>query len=105
MILSNYYDAVERNYIDACKLVFRNIRFERSYLIDHFYTVKVNFKIFLDRPDTKQEYVDVFVKVKNFVFSEKGIRKMFVRRTSMLYQMMHVMMMNLNKNFINELKT
>ena len=54
---------MERNYIDASKLVFRNIRLERSHLIDHFYTVKVSFKIFLDRPDTKQEYVDVFVKV------------------------------------------
>ncbi|CAF3645652.1 unnamed protein product [Rotaria sordida] len=61
-ILSNYYDAVELNYIDACKIVFRNIRLERSYLVDHFYNAKVNFKIFLDRPDTKQEYVDVFVK-------------------------------------------
>jgi hypothetical protein len=55
---------VEFNYIDASKLVFRNIRLERSHLIDHFYTVKVNFKTFLDRPDSKQEYVDVFVKVK-----------------------------------------
>jgi hypothetical protein len=54
---------VEFNYIDACKLVFRNVRLERSYLIDHFYTVKINFKTFIDRPDTKQEYVDVFVKV------------------------------------------
>lgn len=63
IILSHYYDAVEGNYIDVCKLVFRNIRFERSHLIDHFYTVKVSFKTFLDRPDTKQEYVDVFVKV------------------------------------------
>lgn len=67
-ILSNYYDAVELNYIDACKLVFRNIRLERSYLIDHFYNVKVNFKVFLDRPDTKQEYVDVFVKVRYHLF-------------------------------------
>ncbi|CAF4805868.1 unnamed protein product, partial [Rotaria magnacalcarata] len=64
-ILSNYYDAVESNYIDACKLVFRNIRLERSYLIDHFYNVKVNFKIFLDQPDIKQEHVDLFVKEFN----------------------------------------
>lgn len=62
-ILSNYYGAVEINYVDSCKIVFRNIRFERSYLIDHFYDMKVNFKVFLNRPDTKQEYVDVFVKV------------------------------------------
>jgi hypothetical protein len=41
---------------------------ERSHLIDHFYIAKTNFKIFLDRPDTKQEYVDVFVKV---IFLEK----------------------------------
>ena len=61
--MSNYYGAVEINYIDSCKIVFRNIRFERSYLIDHFYDVKANFKVFLSRPDTKQEYVDVFVKV------------------------------------------
>lgn len=54
---------MERNYIDACKIVFRNIRLERSHLIDHFYTVKVSFKIFLDRPDTKQDNVDIFVKV------------------------------------------
>ncbi|CAF2636731.1 unnamed protein product [Rotaria sp. Silwood2] len=65
IILSTYYDAVESNYIDACKIVFRNIRFERSHLVDHFYNAKVNFKIFLDRPDAKQEYVDIFVKEFN----------------------------------------
>lgn len=54
---------MERNYIDVCKIVFRNIRLERSHLIDHFYTVKVSFKIFLDRPDMKQDHVDIFVKV------------------------------------------
>ena len=54
---------MEVNYVDACKIVFRNIRFERSQLVDHFYTVKVNFKVFLDRPDIKQEHVDSFVKV------------------------------------------
>ncbi|CAF4651988.1 unnamed protein product [Rotaria sp. Silwood1] len=65
IILSNYYDAVESNYIDACKIVFRNIRLERSHLVDHFYNAKVNFKIILDRPDAKQEYVDIFVKEFN----------------------------------------
>lgn len=62
-ILSNYYDAVEINYVDSCKTVFRNIRFERSFLVDHFYDVKASFKVFLNRPDTKQENVDLFVKV------------------------------------------
>jgi hypothetical protein len=94
---------VEFNYIDACKVVFRNVRLERSHLIDHFYTAKVNFKIFLDRPDTKQEYVDVFVKVILFL-RKKNISNQFFNRILMLYQMMLVMMMNLNKNFINELK-
>ena len=67
---------MEVNYIDACKIVFRNIRFERSHLVDHFYTVKVNFKVFLDRPDTKQEYVDVFVKVILLVFLSLSCRQM-----------------------------
>ena len=71
-ILSHYYDAVESNYIDISKVVFRNIRFERSHLIDHFYATKVNFKIFLDRPDTKQEYVDVFVKVTHRSSTREG---------------------------------
>ena len=63
------------NYIDASKIVFRNIRHERSSLIDHFYNVKVNFKSFLDRPDAKQEYVDVFIKVIFFAIFILGEKK------------------------------
>ncbi|CAF1630075.1 unnamed protein product, partial [Didymodactylos carnosus] len=64
-ILSNYYDSVELNYVDSCKVVFRNIRSERSYIIDHFYQIKTDYTTFLNRPDTKQEYVDIFVKEFN----------------------------------------
>ena len=62
-ILCDHWDLVENIYINGSKYVFRKIRTEREQIIRYFFNIKLNFKEYLRRPDTKQVYVDAFVKV------------------------------------------
>lgn len=62
-ILSDHWDLVENTYISGSKYVFRKIRSEREQIIRYFFNIKLNFKQYLRRPDTKQVYVDAFIKV------------------------------------------
>lgn len=62
-ILCDHWDLVENTYINGSKYVFRKIRSEREQIIRYFFNIKLNFKEYLRRPDTKQVYIDLFVKV------------------------------------------
>ena len=62
-ILCNHWDVVENSYVENAKFVFRKIRVDREDIIRYFHNIKKDFKEFLRRPDTKQEFVDTFVKV------------------------------------------
>lgn len=65
-ILCDHWDVTENSYIDNSKHVFRKIRAEREQIIRYFYNIKATFKEYLKRPDSKQVYVDAFVKVIGF---------------------------------------
>jgi hypothetical protein len=56
---------MESSYIGNSKYVFRKIRIDRDQIIRYFHKIKVDFKKYLRRPDSKQEYVDSFVKEYN----------------------------------------
>lgn len=64
-ILCDHWDVTENCYINGTKHVFRKIRSEREQCIRYFFNVKTTFKEFLRRPDTKQVYLDAFVKEYN----------------------------------------
>jgi hypothetical protein len=70
-ILCNHWDVVENSYVENAKFVFRKIRIDREDIIRYFFSIKKDFKEFLRRPDTKQEFVDNFLKVLNQVKSFK----------------------------------
>lgn len=64
-ILCDHWDVTENCYINGTKHVFRKIRGEREQCIRYFFNIKTTFKEFLRRPDTKQVYLDAFVKEYN----------------------------------------
>lgn len=66
-ILCNQWDVVENSYVENAKYVFRKIRVNKEEIIRYFFDMKTDFKEYLRRPDTKQEFVDIFIKVKNFL--------------------------------------
>ncbi len=63
-IMCDHWDVTENSYLTNSKYVFRKIRAEREQIIRYFFTAKTNFKEYLRRPDTKQVYIDSFVKVE-----------------------------------------
>ncbi len=64
-ILSDHWHVTEASYINNSKHVFRKIRSEREQVIRYFFSVKTTFKAYLRRPDSKQVFVDAFVKEYN----------------------------------------
>ena len=64
-VLCEQWDLIENYYMSNSKFVFRKIRNEREQIIRYFFNIKSTFKEYLQRPDTKQEVVDMFVKAYN----------------------------------------
>jgi len=64
-ILCDHWDVTETCYMSGTKHVFRKIRSEREQCIRYFFETKRTFKEYLRRPDSKQVYVDAFVKEYN----------------------------------------
>ena len=64
-ILCDHWDVTETFYINNSKHVFRKIRAEREQIFRYFFNIKTNFKEYLKRPDTKQVYIDSFIKDYN----------------------------------------
>ena len=59
-ILIDQWATIESSYTDAIKFAFRSIRKENDVILRYFFEAKVNFKTFLERPDMKQDLIDLF---------------------------------------------
>lgn len=66
-ILCDQWDIVEDSYVEGSKYVFRKIRGDREKIIRYFFSIKQDFKEYLRRPDTKQEFIDTFIKMYNSI--------------------------------------
>ena len=67
-ILAPQWDMIEKQYVDNSKVVFRNIREERERIIRYFYQIRKDYKSYLRRPDSKQEFVSAWQKVRNIIY-------------------------------------
>ena len=61
------WETVEDAYISVCKTTFEKIREERENFYHYFFKTKKNFKMYLERPDNKQTFVQNWVKTYNDV--------------------------------------
>lgn len=66
-VLASHWEVVENTYIDASKVVFRDVRAEREKVIKYFYKVRKDYIEYLRRPDHKQEFVDQYQAEYNSV--------------------------------------
>eukprot|EP01135_Chromosphaera_perkinsii_P000517 Nk52_evm11s106 gene=Nk52_evmTU11s106 len=57
-ILVPQWDDIEHCYISTSKTIFRMMRHERERIIRYFFDMKKSFILFLQRPDTKQEFMN-----------------------------------------------
>jgi len=64
-ILVKRWHSVEDTYIDTCKHVFRKIREERENIYRYMYRSRKNFAEYLQRPDTKQEFISLWQREFN----------------------------------------
>ncbi|KAI8909472.1 hypothetical protein DFJ77DRAFT_472693 [Powellomyces hirtus] len=59
-VLADEWATIESTYTDTLKFAFRSLRREKEAVLRYFYTTKVNFRRFLERPDHKQQLVELF---------------------------------------------
>ncbi|KAI8587012.1 hypothetical protein BDZ88DRAFT_399175, partial [Geranomyces variabilis] len=59
-ILADEWVTIESTYTDTLKFAFRSLRREKEAVLRYFYSTKVNFRRFLERPDRKQQLVELF---------------------------------------------
>ncbi|KAI9096087.1 hypothetical protein DFS34DRAFT_623887 [Phlyctochytrium arcticum] len=59
-VLADQWTTIESTYADTLKFGFRSLRREKEAVLRYFHVTKVNFKRFLERPDTKQQLVELF---------------------------------------------
>lgn len=59
-ILSNQWTTIEKSYTETIKFAFRCLRHERELMLRYFHDTKVNFRKCLERPDKKQEILELF---------------------------------------------
>lgn len=57
----------ESSYTNKVKFLFRAIRKEKEEALHYFHNTKKNFKKFLERPDRKQDLIDLFQKEYNAI--------------------------------------
>ena len=73
-----HWEAIESTYIDTSKHVFNDIRTEREKIIRYFYSVRKDFLQYLQRPDSKQDFVDQWVAVSDVCFGLSSPRNQFL---------------------------
>ncbi|KAI9355938.1 hypothetical protein DFJ73DRAFT_824011 [Zopfochytrium polystomum] len=59
-ILADQWATIEKSYTDAIKFGFRCLRRERELILRYFHNTKVNFRKCLERPDRKQQLLELF---------------------------------------------
>lgn len=64
-ILADQWATIETSFTETMKFSFRSIRKERDDALHHFHGLKESFHRFLERPDQKQEFVEVFQQLYN----------------------------------------
>eukprot|EP00126_Sphaerothecum_destruens_P005096 Sdes_comp18558_c0_seq1m8649 len=66
-ILAPQWISMETSYVSTVKHILRMIRHERERIILYFFSMKKSFAEFLQRPDTKQEFVSQWQKSYNMI--------------------------------------
>ncbi|KAI8620173.1 hypothetical protein BC830DRAFT_1100580 [Chytriomyces sp. MP71] len=67
VILSEEWITLENSYTDTVKFAFRCLRREREIVMRYRHKTKVDFKKYLERPDKKQELVELFQREYNAI--------------------------------------
>ncbi|XP_041476082.1 sperm flagellar protein 2-like isoform X2 [Lytechinus variegatus] len=63
--LAPHWENTESTYLGASKHVFRNIRHEREDIYHYYYRIRRNFEAYLRRPDSKQEFMNMWQQEYN----------------------------------------
>ncbi|KAI9311754.1 hypothetical protein BDR26DRAFT_1017305 [Obelidium mucronatum] len=66
-ILSDQWVTIEQTYTDTIKFAFRCLRREREAIMKYRHKTKVDFRKYLERPDKKQELLELFQKEYNSI--------------------------------------
>ncbi|KAL2091758.1 hypothetical protein ACEWY4_011556 [Coilia grayii] len=62
-----YWDSVCDSYVSNVKAVMQNLRRERNLIVHHLHNIRDEFKLYLRRPDLKQEFVSQWQQDYNAV--------------------------------------
>ncbi|KAI8928765.1 hypothetical protein BC831DRAFT_447306 [Entophlyctis helioformis] len=66
-VLMDQWTTLESTYTDVIKFTFRSLRREQESILRFFFETKTNFKKYLERPDARQELVELFQAEYNAV--------------------------------------
>eukprot|EP00057_Strongylocentrotus_purpuratus_P026328 XP_011680802.1 PREDICTED: LOW QUALITY PROTEIN: sperm flagellar protein 2 [Strongylocentrotus purpuratus] len=65
--LAPHWENTESTYLGASKHVFRNVRNEREDIYHYYYRIRRNFEAYLRRPDSKQEFMNMWQQEYNLI--------------------------------------
>ncbi|XP_074526408.1 sperm flagellar protein 2 isoform X2 [Halichoeres trimaculatus] len=65
--LCSHWDVVCNSYVNNIKMVMQQLRLQRTIIDHHLYNIREEFKLYLERPDLKQELVSQWQKDFNSI--------------------------------------